>query len=372
MTARDLPWRKWMPLLVYVSGVLVVLAILFPLILSARDAARRASSKNNLKQLGLSLHNYHDVHRCFPPGGIFTEDGTPMHGWMSFDMPFIDANHAYDRLNFDEPWDDPFNLAIFTMKAEVFLNPQIESVQTRQGFGLLHYPGNAALFPPNGSVTIGDISPGLSNVWLCSETFEKWQPWGSPYNWHQLSWAPPVAERESGWKGGGAHLLMADGSVRFVNADANQEQTFRDMLGWKPDLQVPQIEHDVPRWDYEPAGRLSDTIALYYVDYEDVPEVTSEDLKAAVAANPTARVLIAEGLALSGNTLPLVTQLKNLESLYMGMIVLSEEQLQQLAELKSLKLLVAATDEQTATRLRELLPGCELRLHLVEEDDREF
>src|SRR5215467_13096584 len=57
-------------LLVVIAIIAVLIALLLPAVQAAREAARRAQCINNLKQIGIGLHNYHGVHNCFPPGRI--------------------------------------------------------------------------------------------------------------------------------------------------------------------------------------------------------------------------------------------------------------------------------------------------------------
>ncbi|QDT25554.1 hypothetical protein Enr10x_08510 [Gimesia panareensis] len=61
--------QRWITLGVVVLIILLLIALAMPAIQQAREAARRQTSKNNLKQIGLALHNYHDIYACFPPGG---------------------------------------------------------------------------------------------------------------------------------------------------------------------------------------------------------------------------------------------------------------------------------------------------------------
>ena len=69
-------------------GILV--ALLLPAVQAARDAARRAQSSNNLKQIVLAMHNYHDVYKKFPPRANFGDDGKPLLSWRVHILPFVE------------------------------------------------------------------------------------------------------------------------------------------------------------------------------------------------------------------------------------------------------------------------------------------
>lgn len=108
-------------LLVVIAIIATLVAILLPAVQQAREAARRSSCKNNLKQIGLALHNYHDTFNVFPPGWIGAQDGRPHTGvyeegvdetdvavwrsgfsWSVMILPNMEQGALYDRFNFSQ------------------------------------------------------------------------------------------------------------------------------------------------------------------------------------------------------------------------------------------------------------------------------
>jgi prepilin-type N-terminal cleavage/methylation domain-containing protein/prepilin-type processing-associated H-X9-DG protein len=97
-------------LLVVIAIIAILIALLLPAVQQAREAARRSQCKNNLKQLGLALHNYHDTHSVFPPYktwdaldcqptvNSWTNQGG--YSWLVMIMPFVDQAPAYSRIDF--------------------------------------------------------------------------------------------------------------------------------------------------------------------------------------------------------------------------------------------------------------------------------
>jgi len=87
-------------LLVVIAIIAILIALLLPAVQAAREAARRSNCKNNLKQMGLALHNYHDTYLSFPAGYIYRNgNGQPNYGWAVAILPQLELGNLYDQLD---------------------------------------------------------------------------------------------------------------------------------------------------------------------------------------------------------------------------------------------------------------------------------
>src|SRR5207253_3651309 len=100
-----------------------LVAILLPAVQAVRESAARAQSSNNLKQLGLALHNYLDFYQSFPPAVVRDADGNPLYSGRVLLLPFMGQENLYRSFDLTQAWDSPRNQAISQMQLSVFRDP---------------------------------------------------------------------------------------------------------------------------------------------------------------------------------------------------------------------------------------------------------
>src|SRR4051812_26449490 len=120
-------------LLVVIAIIAVLIALLLPAVQSAREAARRAQCVNNLKQIGLGLHNYESSHGSFPAGyqswtGVGfrdpqTGDWGPGWGWLTALLPYVEQGNLYSSLNLNLPCWEAANTTLVKTSLAVYLCP---------------------------------------------------------------------------------------------------------------------------------------------------------------------------------------------------------------------------------------------------------
>src|SRR5262245_14953607 len=118
-------------LLVVIAIIGVLIALLLPAVQKVREAANKTQCANNLKQLGLAMHNYQVAHGGFPPGrGNRTGTNTELHSCVPFILPYIEQEGLHKLYDFTKACDDPANLAATQTPLKILICPSVPTVRT--------------------------------------------------------------------------------------------------------------------------------------------------------------------------------------------------------------------------------------------------
>lgn len=269
-------------LLVVIAIIAVLVALLLPAVQQAREAARRTQCKNNLKQIGVALQNYHGSRNTFPPGYVSTFDSSgndtgPGWGWGAMILPEMEQTALQNGISFTQPIEAPANAAPCVVSLPAHLCPsdtvrspwsavmrdsagnptsticQVAAANYIGVFGVRE-PGidGEGIFFRNSFIGIRNITDGTSTTMQVGERSQRWceATWVGAVTGAQLfpptgSPAVPFIENASGMilghtfegppnspglecndfsslHAGGAHFLFADGHVQFISTSMDK------------------------------------------------------------------------------------------------------------------------------------------------------
>jgi hypothetical protein len=134
----------------------VGIALVLPAVQAAREAARRAQSMNNLKQIALGILNYESAKKMLPTQAICDRDGKPLLSWRVAILPYLDRRDLYNQFHLDEPWDSENNKPLIAQMPPVFVNPNGPLAEGKTNY--LAVAGKECVFEG------GDKAVGLRNV----------------------------------------------------------------------------------------------------------------------------------------------------------------------------------------------------------------
>ncbi|MBL8815181.1 MAG: DUF1559 domain-containing protein [Planctomyces sp.] len=172
-------------LLVVIAIIAILIALLLPAVQQAREAARRTQCKNNLKQLGIAIHNYHDTYSCIPIADVNgAVNPVSAHARL---LPYIEQSNLYNLVDFNVPYDHVNNTVPRNTELPAFRCPSDPTALPatiggrnnyfwNAGSGIVMYAAGQAGQPASNGVVFhnlrirfADITDGLSNTAAMSE-----------------------------------------------------------------------------------------------------------------------------------------------------------------------------------------------------------
>jgi hypothetical protein len=216
--------KSALPIILIIVGVILLLILLSiggcvvgmfffarTAVEEARGASQNAMSRNNLKQIGLAMHNYHDMHSQMPPAILQGADGTALHSWRTAILPMVGQNGIASRIDMGKPWNAPPNQQFNSTVVAVYHNPLDSSPLTDTSYVVI-VDENAA-FHPSKTRAFRDFDDGLSNTIMAIELKNSGINWMEP---RDLTIDQAVAAIQ----GSGEvriNVLMVDGAILQVD-----------------------------------------------------------------------------------------------------------------------------------------------------------
>ncbi len=374
-------------LIVAIVSLSLLLALAVMAIQRAQIEARKMTSANTLKQIGLGLHNFEGAFRRLPAGC----DLDAKHGWMTRIEPYMEANSWYSSIYMDYAWDHPSNAYKFSIRMWHWERPNVEVLFTEEGFGLAHYLANPSALHRDSKVRFSEIDAGLSNTWFAGEVSGKYQPFGYPFNWRPLTW--PLNDQHGGYGGwsDGAQFCMGDAAIRFISTrmDKSVVEQLSKSTPW-PDIhavEAPVREFQstnkppyfkrlsfLNQEDHDKHRSKGESQSEIVFDSKGMPQIaviafsSGQAIKVGITIEtilekyPGIKVLD-YGKVLEDNGAETIAEFHDLETLIVGQVALTATGIRKIETLSRLKSLSCRKgNEEAEAMLKAALPKCDISI----------
>ncbi len=181
----------------------------------AELAGLKGVSENNLKQLALAMHNFHDTYNALPKPAIMSKDGKPLLSWRVAILPFIEQNQLYQEFKLDEPWDSPANKKLLAKMPRIY-EPVRGKTKVPHSTYYQVFVGPMTMFEVGKkALRLQDTLDGTSNTVMIVEAGEA-VPWTKP---EDLPFDPKgkTLPKLGGLFPDGFFAAMGDGSTRWIS-----------------------------------------------------------------------------------------------------------------------------------------------------------
>jgi hypothetical protein len=241
---------------VFVCGGILI-ALLLPAVQAAREAARRVACQNNLREIGLALHNYAQANNgYYPPAFIADKDGRPMHSWRVLILPYMEEEVLYKQYKFDEPWDGPHNRTLADRMPMPYRCPS--DLPTGQTTSYVMMVGPHAFATGAAPRRMSEIK-NLGNTIMVAEDSQDKIPWMEPKDFDteamnffiNRSNSFNVQRPQSPDSGissphpGGANVLYCNSMVDFLNSSISTQE-LRGKIILDEENTIPSIDFQLP------------------------------------------------------------------------------------------------------------------------------
>jgi len=192
-----------------------------PVVVKAQNRADQSRSMNNLRQIGLAMHNYHDTYRHFPTVANFDKADKPLLSWRVHLLPFLDQVELYKQFHLDEPWDSEHNKKLIEKMPAPYRSTKNKELLKEGKTTYLGPVGEHMLFSGTAkTVGVQNIIDGTSNtIMLVDADDDHAVIWTKPDDLKIDPKDPKAGLRNS--PGPGFLVGLCDGSVRFLKASVD-------------------------------------------------------------------------------------------------------------------------------------------------------